>query len=85
MQAPDADKLADLLAQCIPAEPAHAKLLARYLKKIVVRVVRLQDFQPSKATIEKADIDNVVGEFRQFLENAVDGDGKSQSTILEIR
>ena len=50
-----------------------------------MRVVRLQDFQPSKATIEKADIGKVVDEFRKFLEDAVDGDGKSQSTILEIK
>ena len=48
-------------------------------------MVRLQDFHPSKATIEKDEIDEVVGEFRQFLESAVDDDGKSQSTILEIK
>jgi len=27
----------------------------------------------------------VVGEFREFLENAVHGDGNGQSTILEIQ
>jgi hypothetical protein len=27
----------------------------------------------------------VVGEFRRFLETTLDGDGASQSTILEIR
>ena len=85
LKAADAEKLADLLAMRIPADPAHAKLLAKYLKKVVVRVVWLRDFQPSKSTIEKADIDKVVGEFRKFLEVAVDGDGKSQSTILEIK
>jgi hypothetical protein len=69
----------------ILAEPAHAKLLARYLKKIVVRVVRMRDFHLSKATIEKADIDTVVGEFRKFLETALDGDARAESTILEIR
>jgi hypothetical protein len=66
-------------------DPANAKLLAKYLKRIVVKVVRLQDFHPSKATVEKGDIETVVGEFRKFLEAAVDGDGKSQSTILEIK
>jgi len=85
LKAPDAEKLANLLAQRIPADPANAKLLAKYLQKVVVRVVRLQDFHPSKATIEKADIDQVVGEFRQFLETAMDGGGKSQSTIVEIK
>jgi hypothetical protein len=79
------EKLADLLAECIPADPSNAKLLAKYLKKILVKVVRLQDFQPTKTKVEKGDIEAVVGEFRQFLETAVDGDGKGQSTILEIK
>jgi hypothetical protein len=35
--------------------------------------------------VEKSDIEGVVGEFRVFLEKAVDGDGKGQSTILEIK
>ncbi len=49
LKAPDDDALADLLADRIPADPAHAKLLDKYLMRIVVRVVRLQDFHPSKA------------------------------------
>ena len=85
LAAPDDDNLADLLAKCVPTDPNNAKLLAKWLKKIVVRAVRLADFRPSKTKIEKGDIDSVVGEFRTFLEAAVDGDGKSQSTILEIK
>lgn len=85
LSAPDAEKLADILVDRVPADPAYTQLLARYLKKIVVKVIRLQDFQPSKAMIERADIDTVVGEFRRFLETAVDGEGDIQSTILEIK
>lgn len=58
---------------------------AKYLKQIVVKVIHLHEFQPSKTKVEKNDIESVVGEFRQFLEAAVDGDGKAQSTILEIK
>jgi len=79
------EKLADLLAERIPADPGNAKLLGKYLKRIVVRVVHLHDFKPSKTKVERADIETVVGEFRNFLEKAVDGDGKGQSTILEIK
>jgi hypothetical protein len=79
------EKLADILAECVPVNPENAKLLAKYLKKIIVKVVHLKAFQPSKTKVEKGDIETVVGEFRKFLENAVDGDGKSQSTILEIK
>jgi hypothetical protein len=35
--------------------------------------------------VEKWDIESVVGEFRTFLETAGAGDGKGQSTILEIK
>ena len=61
-----------------------AKLLAKYLKQIVVKVIHLNDFHPAKSKVEKADIESVVGEFRKFLETAAEGDGKGQSTILEI-
>ncbi len=73
------------MAQCIPADPAHAKLLAKYLKKIVVKVVHLQDFRPSKTKVEKADIETVVSEFRRFLETALDARDGKQSIIGEIR
>jgi hypothetical protein len=85
LKALDAEKLAGLLAERISADKAGAKLLAKHLKRIVVKVVRLQDFRPSKGTLEKGDIETVVGEFRKFLEAAVNGDGAGQSTIVEIR
>ena len=43
------------------------------------------DFKPSKTKLEKGDIDTVVGEFRKFLETALDGDARAESTIVEIR
>lgn len=85
LAAPGDGKLADLLSERIPADVGNAMLLAKYLKKIVVRVIHLRDFKPSKTKVEKGDVETVVGEFRKFLESAVDGDGTSQSTILEIK
>jgi hypothetical protein len=79
------EKLADLLAERIPADPSNAQLLAKYLKRIVVKVVRLQDFQPTKTKVEKGDIETVVREFRKFLEAALDGEGTNQTTILEVK
>lgn len=38
----------------------------------------------ARGRVRKHDIATMVVEFRKFLETAVDGDGKSQSTILEI-
>jgi hypothetical protein len=79
------DELATLLSDRIPSDPANSKLLAKYLKQIVVKVVHLNEFHPTKTKVEKSDIESIVGEFRKFLETAVDNDGKGQSTILEIK
>jgi hypothetical protein len=85
LAAPNDEKLAATLAECVAADPANARLLAKYLKKIVLKVIHLNTFRPTKTKVEKGDIESVVGEFRRFLHTAVDGDGKDQSTILEIK
>ena len=63
----------------------RAGLLAKYLKRVVVKVLRMEDFRPAKSMVEKGEIEHVVGEFRRFLEAAVDGHAANQRTILEIR
>ena len=35
--------------------------------------------------VTSSEIETVVGEFRQFLEVAVDGNDTNQATVLEIR
>ena len=47
-------------------------MLNRYLKKIVVKVVKLTDFKPSANTIEAEQVTAVAQEFQQFLEKALD-------------
>lgn len=79
------DELASLLAKRIPADSNCTKLLAKYLKRIVVKVIHLNEFHPTNTKVERNDIENVVGEFRKFLEIAVDDDGDGHSTILEIK
>ena len=53
--------------------------------RVVVRTVRLQDFKPTKATVERSEMETVVQEFRRFLEAAVDGEEKDQTIMVEIR
>jgi hypothetical protein len=43
------------------------------------------DFRPAKSLVETGEIERVIGEFRRFLEAAVDGEGTNRRTILEIR
>jgi hypothetical protein len=39
---------------------------------------------PCQRTFERS-IETIVGEFRQFLEAAVDGEAKDQTIMVEIR
>jgi hypothetical protein len=50
-----------------------------------ISLIRNRPTIPPKLSSKKSDIEGVVGEFRLFLENAVNRDGKGQSTILEIK
>jgi len=47
--------------------------------------VRLPDFKPTKAKVERSEMETVVQEFRRFLEAAVDGEEKDQTIMVEIR
>jgi hypothetical protein len=77
----DAASLAVLLAHRLPDHPERVRLLAKYLKRVVVKTIRLDDFRPSQALTEKRDIERVVRDFRPFLGAAVDDDGANQRTI----
>jgi hypothetical protein len=81
----DAGSLAGLLAARLPDHPERASLLAKFLKRVVIKTVRMADFRPAKSMVEKGEIEQVVGEFRRFLEVAAGGEGANQRTILEIR
>ena len=64
-------------------EPDPVDLLIRYLKKLNVRKLKLAAFAPSKRTIERSDVDQVVGEFRGFLVDALDA-GEDELSVLEL-
>lgn len=61
------------------------ELINRYLKRIVIRQVRLADFSPSLATIEKDQIKTVALEFERFLEGYLTkDDGDDSLPIIQI-
>lgn len=82
-KAPDA--LAAVLAEKLSADAELVNVIAKYLKKIQVMGIRLSDFKPSKTTVERQEIEEVVNEFKQFLESAFEFDGKQQSVIVEFK
>lgn len=64
--------LRKLLVEAANRDPSIVDVINRYLKKIVVKAVRLSDFTPSATTIEKDQVSAVTQEFQQFLEKALD-------------
>lgn len=79
------DEMADYLERNLVSQqkPGFSELLGRYLKKIQVRKVRLADFTPSKRTIERGDVENIVGEFRVYLNSALDA-GDDELPVVEL-
>jgi hypothetical protein len=58
-------------------------LLIRTLKKFSVRKLRLADFFASKRTIEPDDVDEVAGEFGEFLVRALEA-GEEEVPVVEL-
>ena len=58
-------------------------LLNRTLRKLRVRKVRLNDFAPSRRTLEPGDIETVVAEFRHFLKDALQADA-DETPVIEL-
>lgn len=77
------DYLVERLNQ--PEASEYLKSLEKYLKKINVIKVRMNDFRPSKRTLEKNDIAQIALEFEDFLKGfLVENHLDEQITILEI-
>ena len=64
-------------------EPDPVDLLIRYLKRLNVRKLRLADFSPSKRTIEPGDLEQIVGEFRDYLSDALAA-GQDELSVVEL-
>ena len=57
----------------------------KYLKKIEIRNVNKNDFQPTVKTIEENQLDQVAEEFRNFLQKELDKIGQDKDTLRMIR
>jgi len=65
-------------------EPDPVALLARALRKLQVRKVRLSDFAPAKRTLERGDVDAVVAAFRAFLLDALETGDDDTLPVIEL-
>jgi len=82
----DLAALRKLLVEAVLKDPIIVDVINRYLKKIVVKVVKLSDFKPSANTIEADQVTAVAQEFQHFLEKALDEvkGGKDVLPMIQI-
>lgn len=79
-------ELRAFLVQATDETPDLAERINRYLKRIVVKRVRLADFKPTMSTVESGQISALAREFQQFLEDqlcSVEGD-RDTLPVLQI-
>ena len=69
------------MTETLLSDPAAVETINRYLKQIVVRQVRLVDFQPSTPTIEQGQIVDLALEFQRFLEEQIAGVGEDDDIL----
>lgn len=65
--------------------PGVVQTINRYLKKISVLVVKMKDFHPTMDTVEKGQVDTVVGEFRKYLQDRLRDAGEGEDTLPVLR
>jgi len=88
LESQTAEEVAHYLIQTLGNETVEdldpIDLLARYLKRLRVHRLRLADFSPSKRTLERADVDGVVTEFRTFLLGPLESGKEDELPIVEL-
>ncbi|MDR1977807.1 MAG: DUF2152 domain-containing protein [Synergistaceae bacterium] len=77
----NAEELRAYFVATIPRTPGFIALVNRYLKRIVVKRVKLTDFKPQAGTIEKDQVAKVTEEFRRFLESQFTDGGQDPDSL----
>lgn len=81
-----ADLRGYLVSECL-RNPSVVETINRYLKRVVVKKIRLADFKPASGTIEREQIAEVARQFQQFLERELDSiqqGGGSDGNVLPV-
>ena len=69
----DTEEIREYLVNAVEDIPEIVPIINRYLKRIVVKRVRIADFRPRAGTIQKDQVSQMAEEFGRFLETQFDG------------
>ncbi len=75
------NELRAYLVKAVEETPGIVDIINRYLKRIVVKRVRIADFKPETGTIQKNQVDKVAEEFGRFLVNQFSEDEGDKETL----
>jgi hypothetical protein len=75
----------ELLLPEAAQNPDVVQTINRYLKKISVLLVKMEEFHPTLDTVEKGQVEAVVGEFRKYLQDRLREAGEGEETLPVLR
>jgi len=75
------EALKEYLIKILQSEPKLPELINKYMKRIIVKKVRIADFKPINGTIQKNEIAGVTEEFRKYLEAQFDAEKDTEDTL----
>lgn len=77
-------ELCHYLVPALVQEPSLVDSINKYLKKIVVKQVKISDFKPSTRTVERENLVKVVSEFKEFLEGQLATDDTDSRPMIQL-
>ena len=81
----DLPKLRTVLVKACLDDAKVVTVINKYLKKIVVKRVKMSDFKPTVSTVEKEQIPVLANEFREYLEKAMSEIDKDDDVLPMIQ
>ena len=66
-------------------DPSVVDVINRYLKRIIVKGVKIADFKPTSTTVEKEQIHNLAEEFEKYLEEKLDEIEADDNTLPMLK
>lgn len=76
--------LCHYLVAALVQEPSLVDSINKYLKKIVVKQVKISDFKPSIRTVERENLVRVVSEFKEFLEKQLTTEDADSRPMIQL-
>jgi len=79
------EEVRSVLTQACLDDPSVVQVINRYLKRIIVKRVKMAEFKPSMSTIEESQIPLLAKEFQDYLQKAINEVHDDKDTLPMIQ